>query len=142
MPAERTGFSSFLQENVTLNELKSSGNARVPLTHRRRMKLEDQAKVVASVWGAEFVKFLAALAVLPWSIWKKRSNSSYFSNSTEAKQLARQATEQILSPKQTWRPLPCLLILSFFYALTRRVHCYIQIQAVCSLWDISWDYLF
>ena len=32
---------------------------------RRRMELEDKAKVVASVWAAEFVKFLAALAVLP-----------------------------------------------------------------------------
>ena len=40
------------------------------LKHRRRMELEDKAKVVASVWGggAEFGKFLAALAVLPWSI--------------------------------------------------------------------------
>ena len=35
--------------------------------HRRSMELEDKAKVVASVWGAEFVQFLAALAVLPWS---------------------------------------------------------------------------
>ena len=34
--------------------------------HRRRMELEDKAKVVASV------QFLAALAVLPLSIWKKR----------------------------------------------------------------------
>ena len=31
--------------------------------HRRRMELEDKAKVVASDWGTEFVKFLAALAV-------------------------------------------------------------------------------
>ena len=37
-------------------------------THRRRIELEDKAKVVASVWGTEFVQFLAALAVLPWSI--------------------------------------------------------------------------
>ena len=48
------------------------------------MELEDQAKVVASVWGPEFVQFLAALAVLPWYIRKKRSNSSYFSKSTVA----------------------------------------------------------
>ena len=33
--------------------------------HRRRMELEDKAKVVASVWGAEFIQFLAALAILP-----------------------------------------------------------------------------
>ena len=36
--------------------------------HRRKMELEDKANVVASVWGAKFVQFLAALAVLLWSI--------------------------------------------------------------------------
>ena len=36
--------------------------------HRRRMELEDKTKVVASVWGAKFVQFLSALAVLSWSI--------------------------------------------------------------------------
>ena len=50
--------------------------------HRRRMKLEDKAKVVASVCGAEFVQFLAALTVLPWSIWKNRMNSTFSSKST------------------------------------------------------------
>ena len=32
--------------------------------HRRRMETEGKAKVVASVWRAKFVQFLAALAVL------------------------------------------------------------------------------
>ena len=41
---------------------------RISLEHTRWMELEDKEKVVASVWGAEFVQFLAALAVLPWSI--------------------------------------------------------------------------
>ena len=45
--------------------------------HRRRMEREAKAKVVASVWGAKFVQFLAALAVLPLSIWKKRLNSNF-----------------------------------------------------------------
>ena len=40
----------------------------VPEIHRRRMELEDKAKGVASVWGEEFVQFLAALGVLPRSI--------------------------------------------------------------------------
>ena len=35
---------------------------------RRRMEREAMAKVVASVWGAEFIKFLGALAVLSQSI--------------------------------------------------------------------------
>ena len=49
------------------------------------METEAKAKVVASVWGAEFINFLAKLAVLPRFIWKKRLNSSYSSKSTEAK---------------------------------------------------------
>ena len=45
--------------------------------HRRRIGLEDKVKVVASVWGAKFVQFLAALAVLPRSIWKNMMNSTF-----------------------------------------------------------------
>ena len=40
------------------------------------MELEDKAKAVASDYGAEFVQFLAALAVLPWSFCKKRLNAA------------------------------------------------------------------
>ena len=46
----------------------SHRNLAYRISHRRRIELEDKAKVVASVWGTEFVQFLAALAVLPWSI--------------------------------------------------------------------------
>ena len=65
------------------------------------METEDKAKVVASVWGTDFVQFLAALAVLPWSIRKNRKYSTVSSKTTEAKQLARQGIEQNLPPKQT-----------------------------------------
>ena len=44
---------------------------------RRRIELEDKVKVVAAVWGAKFVEFLAALAVLPLAIWKNRMNSTF-----------------------------------------------------------------
>ena len=64
------------------------------------MKTEAKAKVVASVWGATFFQFLAALAVLPRSIWKIRMNSTVSSKPIEAKQLARQGIEQNLPPKQ------------------------------------------
>ena len=37
----------------------------MPSRHRRRIELEEKAKVVASVWVAEFVKLIAALAGLP-----------------------------------------------------------------------------
>ena len=42
----------------------SSNKFELP-THRKRIKTEEKAKVVASVWGEEFIQFLAALAVLP-----------------------------------------------------------------------------
>ena len=35
-----------------------------PSVHRRRIKTEAKAKVVASVWGKDFIQLLAALAVL------------------------------------------------------------------------------
>ena len=38
------------------------------------------AKIVASVWGADFVQFLAALDVLPQSIWKNRMSSTVSSH--------------------------------------------------------------
>ena len=43
-------------------------------THGRRMAREAKTKVVASVWEADFVQFLAALADLPRSIWINRMN--------------------------------------------------------------------
>ena len=33
------------------------------MKHRRRIKTEEKAKVVAAVWGTEFVQFLATLAI-------------------------------------------------------------------------------
>ena len=43
-------------------------------THRRRIKTEVKAKVVAAAWGAELIQFLAALAVLHQDDLKKRIN--------------------------------------------------------------------
>ena len=34
------------------------------LGHRRRIKTEEKAKVVAAVWRTQFIQFLAALAIL------------------------------------------------------------------------------
>ena len=45
--------------------------------HRRKKKIEAKAKVVASVWGTEFIKFLAALAVLPRTIMEISSYSIF-----------------------------------------------------------------
>ena len=56
------------------------GHPAVPVvarTHRlqgqgARIKTEEKAKVVASVWGTEFIQFLAAPAILPRTIWDKK----------------------------------------------------------------------
>ena len=47
--------------------------------HRRRIYTEDKAKVVSAVWRAEFIPFLAVLAVLHQDDMKKRMISSYSS---------------------------------------------------------------
>ena len=65
---------------------------------------EHKAKVVAAVWGAEFIQFLATLAILPRMILTNSLNSSFYLKSAwlpfillfkspSAKQLARQGNE-------------------------------------------------
>ena len=95
--------------------------------HRRRIELEDKAKFVESVWGD---RILAALAALPRSIWNKQLSSTVYSKYNGwvqlfvPKRLAEfnrsrgktASAARILFPEQTQRPLPCLLIQSFFYA--------------------------
>ena len=38
-------------------------------TYKRRIKTEEKGKVVTSVWGKDFIQFLAALAFLPERFW-------------------------------------------------------------------------
>ena len=45
--------------------------------HRRRIKTEEKAKVVAAVRGEEFFQFLAALVILARTIFKNKMNSSF-----------------------------------------------------------------
>ena len=42
--------------------------------HRRRIKKEEKAKVVAAVWGKELIHFLDALAIFHQDDLKKRMN--------------------------------------------------------------------
>ena len=46
--------------------------------HRSRMETEAKAKVVASDWWATFIHFLAVLAVLFLSIWRKDECNLFF----------------------------------------------------------------
>ena len=49
--------------------------------HRRSTNTEGTAKVVAAVWGTQFIQFLAALAILHYmTIFKNRTNSSFSLN--------------------------------------------------------------
>ena len=52
----------------------SLAHVSVAMYHRRRTKTEEKADLVASVWGKEFIQFLAALPVLPRKIYNKRMN--------------------------------------------------------------------
>ena len=45
--------------------------------HRRRIRTEEKAMVVDSVWGKEFIQLFATLAVLPRTILKNRMNLSF-----------------------------------------------------------------
>ena len=56
-----------------LSAVQDSGRQRrPPPSHRRRIRTEEKAKVVASVWEEEFIQFLATLAVLPMTILNNR----------------------------------------------------------------------
>ena len=48
-------------EEHTIQEMRQNWKGTV---HRLRINTEEKAKVVAAVWGTEFIKFLAALAIL------------------------------------------------------------------------------
>ena len=41
--------------------------------HCRRRNTKEKAKVVADVWGMEFIQFLAALAILHQDVKKRRN---------------------------------------------------------------------
>ena len=63
------------------------------MKHRKRIKTEEKAKVVAAVGGTEFIQFLATLAILLLFFKSSWYNSSCSSKSPNAKQLARQEIE-------------------------------------------------
>ena len=46
------------------HKLKSWAETNVSVSHRRRRKYSRNVKFIAAVWGTEFIKFFAALAIL------------------------------------------------------------------------------
>ena len=102
--------------------------------HRRRIDTEGKAKVVAPVWGGRICSIPCrascfVLVVLKETVELNRFfkidwlNSTVSSKKINAKQLARQGIKQVMPPKQTRRPLPCLLFPSFFYAASPHTLC-------------------
>ena len=51
-----------------LNIYLSGRENRHTVQHRRRIKTEEKAKIIAAVWGTEWIQFLAALAILHYTI--------------------------------------------------------------------------
>ena len=64
---------SFLLSNISVTSTFPAGMCCLEhSTHRRTLKTEGKAKVVAAVWGTELIKFLATLAIFHQDDWKKR----------------------------------------------------------------------
>ena len=53
-----------LMQHARQSEQTDSPRRGHTFTHTRRINTEEKAKVVAAVWGEEFIQFLAALNVL------------------------------------------------------------------------------
>ena len=51
-----------------------------PPNNTRRIKTEEKAKVVAAVWGREFIQFITALAILHQNDFKEKDEFFLFSN--------------------------------------------------------------
>ena len=90
-------------------------------THRKRIELEDKAKVIALDWVTESMPRLVELNHL---YQKDRGKTASAARGTvelnHLFQIDRGKTAslaRILSPNLIQRPLPCLLIKSFFYAV-------------------------
>ena len=96
------------------------------MNHRRRIELEDKAKVVASVWGKNLLNSLPPSLfclgrferngrIVSVELTETIEFNRFFQIDLGKTASARQGIEQMLPPKQTRRPLPRPLILSFFY---------------------------
>ena len=64
-------LSYWTKKILNLCSFCSDYTERIPSNHRRRIKTEEKAKVVASVWGKEFIQFLAVLAFFHQDDFKK-----------------------------------------------------------------------
>ena len=80
MAALRLASMSSLLDGVTYRKKVFSFKIIINMviaSHKRRIKTEKKATVVAAVWGTELVRFLAVLAILHQDDWKKDMNSSH-----------------------------------------------------------------
>ena len=63
MPGRRTRPAPASSPSPSSVRHGGGGSGRIGQNLRRRICTEAKAKVVAAVWGAEFIKFLAELVV-------------------------------------------------------------------------------
>ena len=77
------------------------------------MEREAKGMVVVSVWGAEFIQFLATPAVV--DLEEKFEFILNLPNRPRQNSLCGKEFTKFFPPKQTRRPLPLLLSPSFFY---------------------------
>ena len=112
--AMQTNFCVIIEKMVIWSFQGSSG--RVLDTYcRRRMEREAKAKVVASVWGADFVQFPCRASCFASVDLEETVEFILFFQIDRCKiaSAARNLTKSV--PKQMRRPLPLLLSPSFFY---------------------------
>ena len=79
-------------------------------------------------WGVEFVKLLAALAILRRSIWKNIDEFNLFFQFDRGKTASAARNLKNSAPKKMRRPLSLLLSPSYFYG----THC-LQIMLDCNV---------
>ena len=65
-PPPTVSLYSMPTNQITAHSFAVKRDVIVSQHHSRRIYTEEKTKVVAAVWGTEFIQFLAALPILHW----------------------------------------------------------------------------
>ena len=86
--------------------------------HRKRMDLEDKANVVTSNGGQNLSNFLPRSLFCLGRFGRNGTIHPFLSDRPKQNSQRGKESNPFCPPKQTQRPLPCLLIPFFFYVCT------------------------